>query len=81
MRIGFTYNLIRIIFFHMEIYISIDGVLRNLIQKFNYHYTDAFLQSEFENETDFEYNIVFPIQNDNLLYSYKFQSTLPESTS
>ncbi len=74
MRIGFTYNLIRIIFFHMEIYISIDGVLRNLIQKFNYHYTDAFLQSEFENETDFEYNIVFPIQNDNLLNSYKFQS-------
>jgi hypothetical protein len=58
----------------MEIYISIDGVLRNLIQKFNYHYTDAFLQSEFENETDFEYNIVFPIQNDNLLNSYKFQS-------
>lgn len=74
MRIGFTYNLIRIIFFHMEIYISIDGVLRNLIQKFNYHYTDAFLQSEFENETDFEYNIIFPIQNDNLLNSYKFQS-------
>jgi hypothetical protein len=58
----------------MEIYISIDGVLRNLIQKFNYHYTDAFLQSEFENETDFEYNIIFPIQNDNLLNSYKFQS-------
>lgn len=74
MRIGFTYNLIRIIFFHMEIYISIDGVLRNLIQKFNYHYTDAFLQSEFENENDFEYNIVYPIQNDNLLNSYKFQS-------
>ena len=58
----------------MEIYISIDGVLRNLIQKFNYHYTDAFLQSEFENENDFEYNIVYPIQNDNLLNSYKFQS-------
>ncbi len=58
----------------MEIYISIDGVLRNLIQKFNYHYNDAFLQSEFEHETDFEYNIVYPIQNDNLLNSYKFQS-------
>jgi hypothetical protein len=58
----------------MEIYISIDGVLRNLIQKFNYHYTDAFLQSEFENENDFEYDIVYPIQNDNLLNSYKFQS-------
>jgi len=74
MRIGFTYNLIRIIFFHMEIYISIDGVLRNLIQKFNYHYKDAFLQSEFENENDFEYDILFPIHNDNLLNSYKFQS-------
>ena len=58
----------------MEIYISIDGVLRNLIQKFNYHYKDAFLQSEFENENDFEYNIIYPIQNDNLLNSYKFQS-------
>lgn len=58
----------------MEIYISIDGVLRNFIQKFNYHYKDAFLQSEFENETDFEYDIVYPIQNDNLLNSYKFQS-------
>ena len=58
----------------MEIYISIDGVLRNLIQKFNYHYNDAFLQSEFENETNFEYEIVYTIQNDNLLNSYKFQS-------
>jgi hypothetical protein len=58
----------------MEIYISIDGVLRNLIQKFNYHYNDAFLNSEFENENNFEYNIVYPIQNDNLLNSYKFQS-------
>lgn len=58
----------------MEIYISIDGVLRNLIQKFNYHYNDAYLQSEYENETNFEYNIVYPIQNDNLLNSFKFQS-------
>jgi hypothetical protein len=58
----------------MEIYISIDGVLRNLIQKFNYHYNDAYLQSEYENESNFEYNIVYPIQNDNLLNSYKFQS-------
>lgn len=58
----------------MEIYISIDGVLRNLIQKFNYHYKDAFLESEFENENNFEYNILYPIQNDNLLNSYQFQS-------
>jgi hypothetical protein len=58
----------------MEIYISIDGVLRNLIQKFNYHYKDAFLESEYENENNFEYNIIYPIQNDNLLNSYQFQS-------
>jgi hypothetical protein len=58
----------------MEIYISIDGVLRNLIQKFNYHYNDAFLDSEFESENNFEYGINYPIQNDNLLNSYKFQS-------
>jgi hypothetical protein len=58
----------------MEIYVSIDGVLRNFIQKFNYHYNDAFLNSEFENENEFEYNINYPIQNDNLLNSYKFQS-------
>jgi hypothetical protein len=74
MRIGFTNNFIRIIFFVMEIYVSIDGVLRNFIQKFNYHYNDAFLNSEFENENEFEYNINYPIQNDNLLNSYKFQS-------
>jgi hypothetical protein len=33
----------------MEIYISIDGVLRNLIQKFDYHYKDYFLEREEEN--------------------------------
>lgn len=58
----------------MEIFISIDGVLRNTIQKFDYHYNDAYLTSEFENETKFEYGVVEPIQNDNILNSYKFQS-------
>lgn len=60
----------------MEIYINIDGVLRNLIQKFNYHYNDAFLDSEFEteNENNFEYGVTSPIQNDNLMNSFKFQS-------
>lgn len=58
----------------MEIFISIDGVLRNFIQKFDYHYKDAYFDSEFENENNFEYKITDPIQNNNLLNSYSFQS-------
>lgn len=58
----------------MEIFISIDGVLRNTIQKLDYHYRDAFLNSEFENEDNFNYSIKEPIHNDNLLDSYNFQS-------
>lgn len=62
----------------MEIYISIDGVLRNTIQKLDYHYNEAFFNSdviiEEEEKNDFEYGITEPIQNDNLLNSYKFQS-------
>jgi len=58
----------------MEIFISIDGVLRNTIQKFDYHYKDAYLNSEFENENNFEYGIIDEIKNNNLLLSHKFQS-------
>jgi len=58
----------------MEIFISIDGVLRNLIQKFDYHYKDAYLSSEFINENNFNYEVIEPIQNNNLLESYKFNS-------
>ena len=58
----------------MEIYISIDGVLRNTIQKLEYHYRDAYLESEFEDINDFKYEIVKPIHNDNLVGSYKFHS-------
>ena len=58
----------------MEIFISIDGVLRNTVQKFDYHYNDAYLTSEFENEQKFEYGVIEPIQNDNLFNHYKFQS-------
>lgn len=57
----------------MEIFISIDGVIRNLIQKFDYHYKDAFVDAELEDNT-FEYGITEPIENDNILNSYKFQS-------
>lgn len=56
----------------MEIFVSIDGVLRNTIQKFDYHYRDAFIDSE--TEDSFEYGITEPIQNNNILNSYKFQS-------
>jgi hypothetical protein len=59
----------------MEIYISINGVLRNLIQKLNYHYNDGYiLAGNIDDDDLFEYGIVEPIQNDNLLESYKFQS-------
>jgi hypothetical protein len=60
----------------MEIYISIDGVIRNTIQKFDYHYNDAFLADDvqFEEGNNFEYGITEPIQNNNLLDSYNFQS-------
>ena len=60
----------------MEIYISIDGVIRNTIQKFDYHYNDAFLADDiqFEEGNSFEYGITEPIQNNNLLDSYNFQS-------
>ena len=58
----------------MEIFISIDGVLRNTIQKFDYHYNDAYLSGELSEENTFEYGVTEPIQNDNLLDSYKFQS-------
>jgi hypothetical protein len=62
----------------MEIYISIDGVLRNTIQKFDYHYNESYFNSDIiieeEEKNDFEYGVTEPIQNDNLLNSYKFQS-------
>lgn len=58
----------------MEIFISIDGVLRNLIQKIEYHYKDTFLDSEFIGEDDFVYDVIKPIQNNNLLESFKFHS-------
>lgn len=57
----------------MEILISIDGVVRNTIQKFDYHYNDAFIDSEIEDNT-FEYGKIEPIQNDDLYNHYKFQS-------
>lgn len=58
----------------MEIYISIDGVLRNTIQKIEYHYRDAFLDSDITDGDEFNYEIVRPIENDKLINSFKFHS-------
>ena len=62
----------------MEIFISIDGVLRNTIGKFDYHYKDYYLDSEPEEKTEeenqFEYGVIEPVKNNFLLESYKFQS-------
>ena len=62
----------------MEIFVSIDGVLRNTIQKFDYHYKDYFLNSDVENteseNNDFKYDVIEPVYNDNLLNHYTFQS-------
>jgi len=58
----------------MEVFVSIDGVLRNTLQKFDYHYKDYFLNTESELEESFEYGVTEPILNDNVLSSYKFQS-------
>jgi hypothetical protein len=74
----------------MEIFISIDGVLRNTLQKFEYHYNDYYYDSEpnsksididkeetevvTSEEEGFEYFIIPPIQNDNILNCFKFQN-------
>ena len=62
----------------MEIFISINGVLRNLIQKFDYHYHDYFLSSELEEEEEtFEYGKEGKVQNDNLYEkSFEIQTCL-----
>ena len=57
----------------MEIFISIDGVIRNTIQKFDYHYKDAYIDSEFDEENTFEYGISDKVLNDGLFNYYKFQ--------
>jgi len=74
----------------MEIYINIDGVLRNTIQKFDYHYKEFFLErEELPTKTSinddgaegeeiiidpFEYGIDGNVKNDDLQKYYRFQS-------
>ncbi len=63
-----------LLYFNMEIFISIDGVLRNTIQKFDYHYKDYYFNSDTEEDESFEYGLNEPVLNDNLFNHYKFQS-------
>jgi len=59
----------------MEIFVSIDGVLRNTIQKFDYHYKDYYLNTDSETEETFNYGVnEDPISIQNLLNTYRFQS-------
>jgi hypothetical protein len=57
----------------MNIYISIDGVLRNFINRFHYHYEQAYIDVE-EPSTEFEYKVTEPLTNDNLMDHFAFQS-------
>lgn len=58
----------------MEIFVSIDGVLRNTIQKFEYHYNDYYFDTETEEEETFEYGLIGEATNEKLTDTYKFQS-------
>jgi hypothetical protein len=60
----------------MNIYISIDGVLRNFINRFHYHYENAYINVEADEEsTDtFEYKVTEPITNLNVSDHFAFQS-------
>lgn len=81
----------------MNIFISIDGVLRNTIQKFEYHYKDYYINSDIDEtleqielgddgeiidngnveelpEPKFNYDILYPIKNDDLSRYFIFQS-------
>lgn len=58
----------------MEIFVSIDGVLRNTLQKFDYHYKDYFLNTEPDSQENFEYGINGLVTTENILDTYKFQS-------
>jgi hypothetical protein len=58
----------------MEIFVNIDGVLRNTLQKFDYHYKDYFLNTEPDVKEIFEYGIDGIATIENIMETYKFQS-------
>lgn len=57
----------------MNVYISIDGVLRNFVNRFHYHYEQAYIDVEAPDDS-FEYKVIEPITNDNLMNCFNFQS-------
>jgi hypothetical protein len=58
----------------MEIFVNIDGVLRNTLQKFDYHYKDYFLNTEPDALETFEYGIDGIAKIEDIMETYKFQS-------
>jgi hypothetical protein len=58
----------------MKVYISIDGVLRNFINRYHYHYENAFINVDEDNGDTFEYKVTEPITNKNLTNHFLFQS-------
>jgi hypothetical protein len=59
----------------MNIYISIDGVLRNFINRFHYHYENAYIDVDVEaSEDKFDYKVIEPITNLDLSNHFLFQS-------
>lgn len=58
----------------MKIYISIDGVLRNFVNRFHYHYENAYINVDEESEDSFEYKVIEPITNYDLSDHFTFQS-------
>lgn len=58
----------------MRIFVSINGVLRNFVEKFDYHYQDNYFNTDIDDDKpEFEYKVNKPIKNDQLLSSYIFQ--------
>lgn len=60
----------------MNVFISIDGVLRDIIGKFDYYYKDHYFNSDTENEENFEYKVYNNPCNDDLKKYYSFQDEL-----
>lgn len=58
----------------MKVYISIDGVLRNFINRYHYHYENAFINVDDDNGDTFEYKVTEPITNHKLSDHFLFQS-------
>lgn len=58
----------------MNVHISIDGVLRNFINKFHGQYETAYIDTEPIDGDDFEYGVLEPIYNKNLKNHFLFET-------